>query len=540
MHMYLVLVGGLLAAAWIAYLFKKYNIEAISAKEYAAAAVFFMALLFWFMGITGVLQSGYHFVDDHEVYTIGRDLSEYGFWTTMYKWISGDLHQRFRFTYFLIRVTECYFFGDNFMLWHVFQTFTAAAGLFLSYVFARKMKCTVLEAYIFAVMIYVGAGQSAVWWRLGPQENLGTILFMLTLLSLRSYLNKNKVVNLILSIVLTILLGGIKESFLLLLPLLPIWITYWDIRQSGQAVNWHNLWSAVKKRWIYFATVFLVFIIDLGIIILYVGTNKIGYAGIDTSYGIVDFLKGILGIVRGRISLYIIATIIGVLFLVVPICISWIREQHRLLCFVPDIIIPVLSFGYFLGVQFILHAKGGMYERYLLPTTIAFACFWLVDMNGFIRLRGKYAGRYYLFIVLMAAVLFQGVNDEERARDYAEDGINTTAMLSKVAEYAEEMPNVLVGIEYEQDFSASAYLQEKCNISSTYNLSYSVREDDMVRDGYICSDGEQVTISLYDIQIFMGYPHILTPIMDEYGISQQDFDIYTYGNYVLYVRLAWN
>ena len=538
MHMYLVLIVGLSAAALISYLFKKNNIEEISIKEYAAAAVFFMLLMFWFMSFTGVLQSGYHFVDDHEVYTIGRDFKEYGFWGTMYKQLSGDLRQRFRFTYFLIRVTECYFFGDNFTLWHVFQTITAAAGLFLSYMFARKMKCSVLGAYVFAVMIYVGAGQSAVWWRLGPQENLGTILFMLTVLGLHGYMKKNKVGYLILSIVLTILLGGIKEAFLLILPLLPVWITYWEIRRSGQTVSRHSFWITAKKRWVYYLAAYLVFLIDIGIIVLYVGTNKIGYAGIDTSYGIIDYIRAIWGIVKGRLGLYIIMTIIGILFVIIPVCISQIKEERKLLCFVPHIIIPILSFGYFLGVQFILHANSGMYERYLLPTTIAFAYFWMIDMNDFIKSRSRYPSAYYIFVVLMAAVLFRGVNDEDRARSYAEDGINTTAMLNKVSEYADEKPNVLVGIEYEQDFSASAYLQEKCNIQSTYNLCYSAREDDLVRDGYRYSADEPRAITPDEIQIFMGYLHIITPIMDEYGISQQDFECYMYGNYVLYVRFS--
>ena len=115
-----------------------------------------MLLMFWFMGYNGVLESGYHFVDDHEIYTIGRDILEYGFCGTMYRWISNDFHSRFRFTYFLIRVTECYFFGDIFILWHVFQTFTAAGSLFLSYVFARKMKCAIWGAYVFAIIIFIG------------------------------------------------------------------------------------------------------------------------------------------------------------------------------------------------------------------------------------------------------------------------------------------------------------------------------------------------------------------------------------------------
>lgn len=536
MHMYLILASGLFLTVLLSCIFQEKHIGKISVKEYLIAATVCLLLLFWFMGYTDVLGSGYHFVDDHEIYTIGKDFLEYGFWGTMYKWLSSDLHIRFRFTYFLIRVTECYFFGDKFVLWHVFQTVAAATSLFLSYVFARRMKCEVWVSYIFAIIIFIGGGQSAVWWRLGPQENLGIILLMLTLLSLRSYVEKNKTSNLILSIILTVLLGGIKEAFLLLLPLLPVLISYWTINQVGRNVSVRNICVELKKRWIYSVMTYLVFLIDMAIIILYVGTNKIGYSGIDTSYRLRDYVKGIFGIVDGRLGLYIKITVIGIIFLFIPILIIYIKEKHKIFKFLIPMIFPVLAFGYFLGVQMILHAKSGMYERYLLPATVAFAYFWLIDTYHFFKSEKQFWGGYYMFTIFMALALITGVNDEERACIYAEDGKNTTAMLSHVAEYADENPNVVVGIGYEEDFSASVYLQEKCNINSTYNLFYSTRENSIVHDGYVCNEDERAAIALDVAQIFIGYPHTIRSIMEENGLLQEKFEFYTYGEYVLYIK----
>lgn len=536
MHLYIVLICGLFMAGLLSHILERRKNENITIKEYAIAAVCFLLLMFGFIGYTGILGSQYHLIDDHEVYTIGKDFSEFGYWKTVYRWVSNDLHTRFRFTYFLIRVTQCYFFGDNFFLWHSFQTVTAATGLFLSYAFARKMKCTVLGAYIFAVIIFVGGDQAAVWWRLGPQENLGTILLMLTLISLQNYLRKNKTSNLILSIVLTIFLGGIKEAFLLLLPLLPVWSAYWEINLNGQDVSWQSIRDIVKKRWIYFLAAYLIFLIDMAIILLYVGTNQIGYAGIDASYGIIDYIKGIWYIVIGRLRLYIITSMLGIMFLLVPFCVLWVKGHRELLFrFVRYMVIPVLTFGYFVGAQVILHVKSGMFERYLLPTTIAFAYFWLIDLNGFIRFDQRFMKGYYVFVIFMALTLIMGVNNEEQARIYAEDGKNTTSMLCMAATYADENPNIIVGMGYEKDISASVYLQEKYHVKSVYNLYYSIVENGMARDGYRRDMNEKEAIAIDEAQMFIGYPDMLIPIMEENGIFKQNLESYAFGNYALYI-----
>lgn len=537
MYMYGALTGGLFLTVSVSCFFKKKKFNKMYLKEYVIAGTFFLLLMFWFMGYNGVLESGYHLVDDHEVYTIGRDFSDFGFWRTMSKWLSNDLHSRFRFSYFLIRVTECYFFKDNFVLWHIFQTFTAAAGLFFSYVFARRMKCSIWVAYIFSISIFIGGGQSAVWWRLGPQENLGVIFLMLTLISLQSYLETNRTRHLILSSILTVFLGGIKESFLLLLPLLPIWIAHWEISQNDWEISWKNVWKVLKKRWSYLIITYFVFMIDLLIILLYVGTNKYGYAGIDTSYGIWDYVSGIAGIVSGRLGLYIKMTVIGIGFVLIPAWILYIKNGHNIFRFWIPLIIPFFVFTYFLGVQMILHTKSGMYERYLLPCTIAFAYFWLIDIYHFFGIERRLQRGYYIFAIFMILALIMGVNDEERAYAYAEDGKNTTAILSKVAEYTDENPNIVVGIGYEEDFAVSVYLQEKCNIKSTYNLFYSLREDNAVYDGYIYDMEEKESITLDEAQIFIGSADKISSIKEKYGGRWESFASYTYGDYVLYEKL---
>lgn len=247
MYFQIVLIGCLFLFIVAGCILNKEKIDNPSIKEYSIIFTVFTIILFVFMWKTGVLNSGYHFVDDHEVYVIGRDFSKFGFWKTMQKWLLNDMHIRFRFTYQLLRVIECFLVGDNFFVWHILQTFISVLSLFLSYVFARKMQCTVWMAYIFSTIIFIGGGQSDVFWRLGPQENWGILILMLTLICLYKYAEVDKVGNLVKTILMTILLGGIKESFLLILPLLPIWFVYWQIRKRNETISFHNISILVKN-----------------------------------------------------------------------------------------------------------------------------------------------------------------------------------------------------------------------------------------------------------------------------------------------------
>lgn len=537
MNLQIVLTFGLFLLILAQCILKTEKTEKPSIKEYGIIFILFTVMMFAFMWWTGVFSSEYHFVDDHEVYTIGKDFSEVGFWGTMQKWLSNDLHSRFRFTYFLIRVTECFLVGDHFFIWHIIQTLVSAFSLFLSYIFARKMQCPTWMAYIFSIVIFIGGGQSAVFWRLGPQENWGILLLMLTLICLCNYAENSKVGNFIKVIFMTVLLGGIKEAFLLILPLLPVWLVYWKIRKKDETVNFYSISTFLKKYRIYFLSTYCVFIVDILIILLYTGTNKYGYAGVDFSYEIRDYIREIYWAICGRIFPYIKATIWGFLFLLIPIAVCHRNEPGKLRSFLRKMIIPMLSFSYLLGVQFVLHAKSGLYERYLLPTTFVFAFFWMIDIFYVLnRQDNRYRGYYHMFIILMALMLFGSVNDEERAVQYAEDGKNTTAMMEAVAEYVNEYGdiNIVVGLDYEMDFSASVYLQEKYDIKTVYNLFYQKNEDRMVYDGYLCEPDEKQAITVDEAQMFVGYPDKITEFMETYGIGTEEFDRLKFGEYTIF------
>lgn len=190
-------------------IFKEERSVDISIKEYAIALIGFSSLIFIFMASAGVLNSGYHFVDDHEICRVHSQLDNSGLFATIVNQIKADLAIRFRPTYWLIRILQVWLLGTNFMLWHIMQTVLIILSMFFSYVFVRKMRIPSWMACIFVAVIFIGR-QSEVLWRLGPQENLGVLFLMLTLLSLLHYLKNKR--TLIISIPLMFLLGGVKEQ----------------------------------------------------------------------------------------------------------------------------------------------------------------------------------------------------------------------------------------------------------------------------------------------------------------------------------------
>lgn len=507
----------------------------LTKKETAIAFGGYLLLLFAFMDFTGILHSGYHFVDDHEMYTFSRDFSSYGYWGTLVKWMQIDLHSRFRFTYYWIRITECYFFRDNYLVWHIFQTLIASCGMYFCYIFARKMECPRWLAYGFSVAVFIGGGQSAVLWRLGPQECLATLILMITLLLLVHYQKKPTRVNLGILVSFTVLLGGIKESFLLMLPILPVLLSLWKIRNAQGNCTVGKIWEGIKTEKVYTIITYGVFATDILIIILYVGTNQYGYAGIDQSYRVLDYVKGFYYITTGRLGLYIKCLIYGVAFLVVPAWIQNYRATKKWWQFMKPIWLDIMMLFYLMVVQYILHAKSTMYERYLLPSTIILSAFLLIGMFHFFwRTEWRYG--YFIFAVFMILSLIHGVDDENRGILYAEDGQNTTAMLEYVGEKSLDMPNVIVDIDYEMDVSASVILQDKYGIATVYNMNYNKPEGNVAKDAYISGDEETQDILISEADIYMGYTGSIEKLMDDHEIDRSDFESTQFGDYVVYAK----
>lgn len=361
------------------------------------------------------------------------------------------------------------------------------------------------------------------------------MLLMLTLISLTYYAEYKKIF--IVPVILTFFLAGIKESFLILLPLLPFLLLVIEMKHEGK-FDLSGCRDKIRDKWLYWAAVYAIFAADMGIVIFRVGTNKIGYAGIDSTYGLKEYLKVIFEICMGSFRAYVLVSGVGIVLLLILLVV--LKRKISLKKLYPEILASILIFGYILASQFVLYAKSGMYERYLIPATVGFSMFWIIDMNNIVKKLPIPVFCHYIFMVFLALVLTLGYKDDESACQYAQDGKNTTEMMGKIAEYGDMKPDIIVSLGYEMDVSVSVYLQEKYGIKTVYNVNYSGSDDGIAHDGWKKSLEEKDGIELDKGHIYMGYGEELEKDMEAYGLSMEDFSAYEYGKYALYVSNAFD
>ncbi|MBQ8945691.1 MAG: hypothetical protein IJ058_13765 [Lachnospiraceae bacterium] len=512
----------------------KRDIKALSCKEIMISSALSLVLMLLFAGMTGILGSEYHFVDDHELLDIKNSFLVRGFWGTLGKFIRNDLTIRFRPTYYLIRVIQTWLFRDNFFAWHVMYAVIAAVCLELPYVYARSGGCPMWLSYVFSMMIYVGGGQSPALWRLGPQEAFGMILLLLVMIALRSFFQKGGAVRLAAFLITMILLAGVKESFLVVLPFLPVVLIKWEVERSGE-FSFAGLKAAIQKYAVLTAVTLVVFAASVCIILFKVGTNEIGYAGIDSSFAVIDYIIGICRIVTGSMRPYIFVWIAGNLLVAASLWVNWtdFGSTEKFSVITDTVICDML-----MAMQLVLYAKSGMTERYLLPASLFVGSFWFLTIYR-LYMTQPLQGNIFVYSVLSLAIavimifnvndvkripyIYTGRNDQQMALNYARDGAATTEMLNKVGELAGKEDNIVADIIYEADISAAVYLKDRFDLDNVYAYGE-------------YGSAEEIPVDMKDVVFFIGYPDVLESRIAEYGMQREDFTEYRYFIYALWVK----
>lgn len=500
-------------------------------KKYEDIVVFAIISLMIFTLVlkNDVLTCGYHFVDDHEIYEINRDIQTQGFFAAMYKWLMDDLTQRFRFTYFILRVLESFVFGTNLVLWHLGITIITICSMFLLYKFARKMDCPIWISGIFVIVIMVGK-QSAVWWRMGPQENVGIMLLMLTLLWLLEYSKSSKRRDLIGSIVCTFFLSGIKESFLLLLPILPVYLVYMDYmnKESDEKFSVKNIMNIIRNRMIYIISSFAIFVVDILIILFYTGTMGMGYAGIDTRMTLKEYFLGMQNILMYPLEVYVKILVLCLVLFGIPVIAVMFKRRTTEIgggnVFITLLFYVAVSFYGIFG-QLVLHAKSGIFERYFLPSTFCFAFITVIGFYQITKYNAVLKRGYYAVMLVFTLMIISSCNLNNDAKAYADDGKYTTWMLEKVASMSDESTILVTAFEQlELDASSSTYLESAHNIKNVYASKPSVYVPDIKDVGY------------KDVGVYFGYEDNIEKLMHENGIDKSKFEKFMFNKYTVYAK----
>lgn len=383
-------------------------------KEAALVWSFFALLVFGVVIGTGTLTSGFHLVDDWEFaqYVDWMTLDHMSLWECLKETVSYDLTLRFRPLYYINRILMAYVFGINLTAMSVIKAAEIVAALTALYYCARQMKCGRVCAAFFSLTVMVGY-QSAVWWKLGPQESYDIMLFAAGFYLLLKWLETDRRRYALASVGSFFLMSIYKEPFILLLPFVGLYVLY--VEMQGKKVTLSGLWTAVRHRLPYLFTIGVIFTVEMLLIVFVVGTNNYSYVGLDEGVTLSQYVQVWSGAARSDLKWYVRFGALMCLLLLI-----YGRQVKRLgweALLAMSIILP----------QCVTYSKTSLEERYILPCVLGFAFFFVVAGWNFEPLKGKRRIAYFMCLLLL--LLAHGRVTLREARYFAYRGESIRTMM---------------------------------------------------------------------------------------------------------------
>lgn len=364
---------------------------------------------------TGTVTSGFHMLDDHELIRFNLVFTESNasLGDTVRSAVVNDFGGgRYRPLYWVERVTGSKLFGDELTLWNYYTAIKGVLTFYFLYYTARYLKYNRIISLLFVGIIIFGR-QFTPWFRSANQESTGLLLcaFTLFFIARQYYYEKYNSLSYNFFILAGALLCGlIKESFTLFMPVfaaLKFWLEYC---QKGKFVQ------CLKENAVVYAVIVLSTLFNVGMILFYVGLDRVVYAGFHEETSLAEYWSGIVYSLKFNLGSYTIAG--GVLLFAVAMYFFEIPKERRK---------EYLGFtaigAYVMATQLVAHAKSLMWERYIIPWIVGYA--FLFVLSGY-RIFEKSRWRQYLYIAVLA-ILF--MTEAPKAYRMSEDYAYTGQML---------------------------------------------------------------------------------------------------------------
>jgi len=473
-----------------------------------------------FFALTGSINSGYHLTDDHEIIRITRDLSDHSFFEVVKKWVNKDMNIRYRPMYFVNRVFESKLFGNNFTYWSLFNVFLLLISMLGFYFGMRKLKFSIFESLGYIFMVFIGE-QMAIWWRLGPNETIGMfflgIAFLFMVCNQRNYTRNTAFFAFFL-----ILASLSKESFTIVIPAFLVFKIWHEKQQFN--LTWKE---AILKNKILIIP-FIVLFINIFLIVFKVGTNKIGYAGVD-GHGFLELLNGIGLIIDFNLKWYLIMIL---LFFLTLYYLN--KANHALKFFAVKLALPFVFFLLIIIPNLVLYAKSGMDERYLLPALIG-VVYLLISIVKETRVF-SFKWSYIFLSVIFLLVLTKLPRTYFTAKSFTVEGIETNKFLNAIVKNYPSSPSILLVVDpvFSNEWASSTirYL----HITKGIDIYAFILEDSTNWVGYEYM-AERLRISWEDRYNNLGYQNmsedptqilflqknLINPFFEENSMNPQDF-----------------
>lgn len=488
-----------------------------SRKEKLIVVGIILSIVFGFIILTGTFTSSYHLQDDHEFIKMLHQIKSNGLFSTMFAWVGDSFTLRFRPLYYAIRVPLVSILGLHFKLWYGWKALEICLISFFLYFSCRNMKCNKIWSSIFVFLVLVG-GQTAIWYRLGPQEATGLVFLSIALYCMTEYClySKKKVYNIIMWIAM-ILMSFMKESFVLMIPPMVLLKLIFEYYNGDKKVI-----DTLKQNKILIGFFALLFLIEISIIVFAIGTNSIGYAGFSSDTPTYKYIEGI----KHSLLTDALRPVMLMFILASGIVLSNLNGNKKKKNNVALNYVLLFIFS-IVFMQLVLHAKSTMFERYIAPMSLAYAFMiaWLAPQ--FIKNKAP----KIIYTILVVLLCFNLSNIAIRgAKDFASNGKNINDYLWFIENNYNKDTKILVAMPGELKYSTNVYLNNK-----GYKKVYEYNEENNKYKGF--EEKYKKDISKISPQIKVV---VLTEAYYSYLFEKEfnfdEFKLYNFGNYKLYER----
>lgn len=429
--------------------------------EYLIVWLLFTTILILFLDKMGTLFSGFHLQDDVNYIRIRGLAEEHGGINGIFQYMLGDLKLRFRPLWTFFRAIDGILFLDHLGIIALKNAIIISTGFTLNYIFAQKMGVNKFFSLVFSCIIILGR-QSAIIWRLGPQEATGALLFSLCLLLTYFLSQKPSLFLKILFGISTTLLSLQKESFLVCVPSFFLLLFIFSFGEGLKKENfWYNVRCFFKIYLVNIIFTLSILIVEAFIILKYVGTNSIGYAGFNVNDSIMIYLDGIYTSLRRTCFPYLILILLFFLFFQI----IYTKKDLDLSFF-----LELIFCAYIILIQLVTYAKIGVYERYLVP--FVFAIGYLTIIMGYRYFKDQPRLKFCYMQALIVFILYISWHIPNDAKAFALQSENFQEIVSDItSNYPTDTKIILCSSqEYgEFDISCKAYLEY---FYGYYNISF--------------------------------------------------------------------
>lgn len=444
------------------------EVKKIILMDHLGALILGFLIIYGLLAKAGTLTSGFHFLDDHELIRMELGFTQHNvpLGQAILNWM--DFHWRFRPFYWVERVTGAYLWGSELLYWNYYTAIKGVLAFYCLYMMSRYLKYNRLISAIVPCVVMLGS-QFTPWYRSANQESTGLLFcaISLCLIAAQAYHRKYTDWRYNVPIVISAILCGLmKESFTLFLPVfvaIKFWLEYWQEygHEKNAVTGKARFLKCMKSNAIPYGCILLSMLINVCLIVFYVGVDKVSYAGFQEGVPLSAYIYGI------RVSLSTYTkwyTLIGALIVLLAIVCYKNLDKKDLWKYFSLLLIG----GGACAVQLVAHAKSAMWERYIFPYIIGYV---LVFVLLAYRVFEKDKVHRVVFIGILFVLLYKNVPTAyQNAQNYAHNGQIVGQFLEALHENTEENDQIICAFGDEELNLATESWLEANNRTQAYSF----------------------------------------------------------------------